>query len=146
MPEVTELIVGSEPWRLSVPSGRAVKLTRAAVGAPAAAPAELVRAALERPFHFEPLRRALTPDDRVAVVLDPALPHVAALLAEARLDNVDISPLYGALDRADADQRYAGGAQMPRIEPRLLREGDRHRGIASNRQRRQRTDHFDDHG
>ncbi|MFM8273680.1 MAG: lactate racemase domain-containing protein [Gemmata sp.] len=82
MPEVTELIVGSEPWRLSVPFGRAVKLNRAAVGAPAAAPAELVRAALERPFHFEPLRRAMKPDDRVAVVLDPALPHVAALLAE----------------------------------------------------------------
>ena len=41
----------------------------------------MVRAALETPFGFEPLRRAVTPDDRVAIVLDAELPHAAELLA-----------------------------------------------------------------
>src|SRR5262249_5718560 len=44
-------------------------------------PREQVRAALEAPFGFEPLRRALTPDDRVTIVLDADLPHAAELLA-----------------------------------------------------------------
>ena len=82
MAEPTELIVGTEPWPLAVPADRAVALQRAAFAPLAASPAELVRAALDAPFHFEPLRRALTPDDRVAVVIDPRLPHLAEMLAE----------------------------------------------------------------
>ncbi|HJZ56954.1 MAG TPA: lactate racemase domain-containing protein, partial [Gemmataceae bacterium] len=35
----------------------------------------------EAPFGFEPLRRAVTPDDHVTVVLDDTLPHAAELLA-----------------------------------------------------------------
>jgi nickel-dependent lactate racemase len=49
--------------------------------APALAdPAAAVRAALETPLGFPPLRRALTPDDHVVVVLDEHLPHLAELL------------------------------------------------------------------
>src|SRR6185436_12624324 len=33
------------------------------------------------PVGFEPLRRALTPDDHVAVVVDDKLPHLAELLS-----------------------------------------------------------------
>jgi nickel-dependent lactate racemase len=44
-------------------------------------PAAAVRDALEHPFHFPPLRRALTPDDHIAVVVDERLPQVAALIA-----------------------------------------------------------------
>ncbi|MGH7227100.1 MAG: lactate racemase domain-containing protein, partial [Gemmataceae bacterium] len=43
-------------------------------------PAAAVRAALEGPHAFPALRRALTPDDHVAVVLDEQLPHLAELL------------------------------------------------------------------
>jgi hypothetical protein len=43
-------------------------------------PSEAVRAALEEPVDFPPLRRALTPDDHVAVVVDGALPHLAELI------------------------------------------------------------------
>jgi nickel-dependent lactate racemase len=43
-------------------------------------PAEAVRAALERPFGFPALRRALTPGDRVVVVVDEALPQLGRLL------------------------------------------------------------------
>jgi nickel-dependent lactate racemase len=39
-----------------------------------------VRAALENPYDYPPLRRALTPDDRVTVVVDERLPGLAELL------------------------------------------------------------------
>jgi nickel-dependent lactate racemase len=41
---------------------------------------EAMRTALERPLRFEPLRRALTPEDRVVVVIDERLPHLAGLI------------------------------------------------------------------
>lgn len=41
---------------------------------------ELMRAALEQPRRFVPLRQALTPEDRVAIVLDATLPAVGELL------------------------------------------------------------------
>jgi nickel-dependent lactate racemase len=43
-------------------------------------PAVAIRAALESPVGFPPLRRALTPDDHVAVVVDDSLPHLGELL------------------------------------------------------------------
>jgi nickel-dependent lactate racemase len=43
-------------------------------------PAAAVRAALESPSEFPPLRRALTPDDQVAVLVDERLPQLPALL------------------------------------------------------------------
>jgi nickel-dependent lactate racemase len=74
-----ELFVGLSPWSLMVPAKRAVEVKRTPF---AAAPplAELVRNALEKPFGFESLRRALTPDDRVTIVLDSGLPKVAEIL------------------------------------------------------------------
>jgi nickel-dependent lactate racemase len=50
-------------------------------------PAAAVRAALEAPHGFPPLRRALTPDDHVAVVVDERLPRLGELLA-ALLEHV----------------------------------------------------------
>jgi nickel-dependent lactate racemase len=77
-----DLPVGRGTWTIDIPPGKLVPVRPAGVpSAPATAPRELVRAALEAPFGFEPLRRALTPDDRVAVVLDPTLPAAADLLA-----------------------------------------------------------------
>jgi nickel-dependent lactate racemase len=48
--------------------------------APLTDPGAAIAAALESPFDYPPLRRALTPDDRVAVVIDEALPDLALLL------------------------------------------------------------------
>jgi nickel-dependent lactate racemase len=48
--------------------------------APLADPAGAVREAVENPFDFPALRRALTPDDQVSVVIDPQLPHPLELL------------------------------------------------------------------
>src|SRR6266481_3461453 len=47
---------------------------------PLADPAGAVRAALEEPFGFPPLRRALTPGDHVTVIIDEDLPQLARLL------------------------------------------------------------------
>ena len=81
MAHATELHFGSHTWSVTVPPEKAVPLHRPESVAAVGTPRELVRAALERPFGFEPMRRALTPDDRVAVVFDAALPHAAELLA-----------------------------------------------------------------
>lgn len=43
-------------------------------------PAHAVRQALEVPWRYPPLRRALTPDDRVVVVVDETLPRLGELL------------------------------------------------------------------
>lgn len=96
MAELSELVVGSDVWALSVPADRTVTLHRAPVSPPAASAAELVRDALEKPFGFEPLRRALTPDDRVTVVADTRLPHFAEMLAEVlkHLDSAGVGPAH----------------------------------------------------
>src|SRR5262245_11809311 len=82
MAESLELFVGLEPWTLTVPAERAVELRRAAFTTPTQSPAELAREALEHPYEFEAMRRALTPDDHVAIVLDPTLPELGPILAE----------------------------------------------------------------
>ncbi|MCE9564759.1 MAG: lactate racemase domain-containing protein [Planctomycetes bacterium] len=74
-----ELMVGLSSWSLTVPAKRAVEVTRTPFAAPPPL-AELVQKALDKPFGFEPLRRALTPDDRVTIVLDSQLPKVAEIL------------------------------------------------------------------
>lgn len=43
-------------------------------------PAHAIRQALEVPWRYPPLRRALTPDDHVVIVVDETLPHLGALL------------------------------------------------------------------
>ena len=74
MPDSVELLVGQEPWTLTVPASARVELAaRAACRADAGRRAELVRDALEHPFEFEAMRRALTPDDHVTIVLDATL-------------------------------------------------------------------------
>ena len=61
-------------------------------------PAGAVRRALDAPLEYPPLRRALTPEDRVAIVLDETLPDLAALLSPV-LENVAAAgvPLAGVV-------------------------------------------------
>jgi nickel-dependent lactate racemase len=94
MAEATEFFVGMQPWSVSVPPGKAVEPRREPIRPPTVSPRELVRDALEHPFGFEALRRALTPDDHVTIVLDPALPYIPALLEEvlAHLRTAGVEP------------------------------------------------------
>jgi nickel-dependent lactate racemase len=58
-----------------------VGVHRQAPAPPLGDPAAAVRAALEKPIGFPALKRALTPDDHVAVVLDEQLPLLPELVA-----------------------------------------------------------------
>ena len=70
-----ELAVGLDTWSITLPEERRLVLHHAPIPAlPGKSPRELVGEALERPFGFEPLRRALTPDDRVALFSTTAFP------------------------------------------------------------------------
>jgi nickel-dependent lactate racemase len=75
-----EVAFGREHLALEVQESRLVGIKRQPVAPPLADPAEAVRAALENPLGFPALRRALTPDDHVAIVLDEHLPRLAELL------------------------------------------------------------------
>jgi nickel-dependent lactate racemase len=94
MPEPTDLQVGFSPWVVTVHGEKAVELRRTEFASPTTSPVELTRAALEKPFGFEPLRRALTPDDHITIVLDAAVPHVADILGEvlAHLRSASVKP------------------------------------------------------
>ena len=82
MTERIDLPVGLENWPLAIRAEQVVDLRFPdRTLASEASPRELVHAALENPFGFDaPVYRALTPDDRVTIVLDEFLPHVAELL------------------------------------------------------------------
>jgi nickel-dependent lactate racemase len=65
---------------VALPDEQLVPVRRRAPAPPLAEPVAAVREAIERPVGFPPLRRALTPDDHVTVVLEERLPHVGRLL------------------------------------------------------------------
>ena len=73
---VVEVPVGRSSWSLTVRDADLLPLRE-----PARPAVPDVRRAvidsLERPAHFEAFRRALTPDDRIALVVDESLPHLA---------------------------------------------------------------------
>ncbi len=84
--------LGNQRLALEVASNKRIASRAAPAALPS--PAAAVRAALESPHAFPPLRRALTSDDQVALVIDEPLPHLADLLVPL-LDHVtsaDVAP------------------------------------------------------
>ena len=71
---------GRHQWDVEIPTAKVLVPRRHPAAPPLADPAAAVRAALEQPFGFPPLRRALTPDDHVAVVVDESLATLPLLL------------------------------------------------------------------
>jgi nickel-dependent lactate racemase len=73
------------------------------------APGAATAAALEHPLHLPALRRALTPDDSVAVVLDPQLPapvaHLSAVLEHLASANLALERVT-IVSPPDADQSW----------------------------------------
>src|ERR1700686_3513606 len=57
-----------------------VAAARADIAPDLADPVSAVRDALEHPLEYPALRRALTPDDHVAIVVDEGMPRLASLL------------------------------------------------------------------
>jgi nickel-dependent lactate racemase len=71
---------GHEQLNLEVPEGKVVAVRRGACAPPLSDPAAAVRAALESPYRYPALRKALTPDDRVALVVDEHVAHLPELV------------------------------------------------------------------
>ncbi len=71
---------GRDRIEATVADAQLVAVRRQPPAPPLADPVAAVREAIERPLGFPPLRRALTPDDHVTVVIDERLPRVGKLL------------------------------------------------------------------
>lgn len=71
---------GREHVDVEVAEPKLVALQRQPAGPALLDPAAAVRQALEEPTRFPALRRALTPDDHVTIVIDETLPHAPQLL------------------------------------------------------------------
>jgi len=71
---------GRSHLELEIEAGRLVDVAREPATPPLADPTAGVRFALENPHDFPALRRALTPDDHVAIVVDEHLPQLVRLL------------------------------------------------------------------
>jgi len=65
---------------LDVSEHNLVRAERAPIAPDLADPVQAMRDALERPLDYPPLRLALTPDDRVAIVIDEGTPQLVRLL------------------------------------------------------------------
>lgn len=76
-----EIAWGLHKAEIEVPAEKLVPLRQGERYAPLADVAAAAEDALERPVDFPPLRRALTPDDRVAIVVEPGVPRVSEILA-----------------------------------------------------------------
>lgn len=71
---------GSQSVTADMPDGALVGVRRQPAVEPLSDPSAAVRAALEQPVGYPALRRALTPDDHIAIVVDPKLPQLGRLL------------------------------------------------------------------
>jgi nickel-dependent lactate racemase len=78
-----EMAVGRARWSFRVPDDRLITaVRRSPPGLAVTDPRAAVRAALDHPFGLDfALRRALTPEDRIALVVDEQLPRLGELIA-----------------------------------------------------------------
>src|SRR2546430_2392389 len=77
----TDIAYGTEHLELEIGDDRLVAARAQPHTAPVLGPVAAVADALESPLGFPALRRALTPDDHVAVVVDEQLPLLPQMLA-----------------------------------------------------------------
>jgi nickel-dependent lactate racemase len=86
-----DLVEGRFPMRVGLDFGRKhvdlevredqlIGVNRGVPSVPLGDPGMAMRQALESPVGFPALKRALTPDDHVAIVVDERLPHLSAML------------------------------------------------------------------
>jgi nickel-dependent lactate racemase len=71
---------GRQRFECEVPENQVVPVGRGPSAPPLADPAAAVRKALESPLDFPALRKALTPDDHIVIVVDEHLPHLPQML------------------------------------------------------------------
>jgi nickel-dependent lactate racemase len=76
----TTIAYGRAALEVELDTARVLELRRHATSPPLADPAAAVRDALEAPRDHPALRRSLTPEDHVAVIVDESLPRLGELL------------------------------------------------------------------
>src|SRR6186997_2201674 len=81
MANESQICVGPDEWPVIIPAGKLVPLLTSQTSSAKRSARELVRNALENPYRFEAVRRAMTPDDHIVIVVDDALPCLAELIA-----------------------------------------------------------------
>ena len=115
---LTELPVGTTLWPLRLAPRQLRPLTRVADPTPTGQPAaEMVDAALESVIGLDaPMGRALTPDDRVAVVLDEKLPRGRGTPGRRRS-----APRRGGDRPRGGDRRPAARLDWVELDRRLAR-------------------------
>jgi nickel-dependent lactate racemase len=75
-----DLASGAQHLDVDIPADRLIAVRRREPAAPLADPAAAMREALEHPSGFPALRRALTPDDHIAIAVDESIAALPALL------------------------------------------------------------------
>lgn len=100
---------GRERIEIDVGADKLVALQRSAVAPPLSSPAATLRLALEQPTRFPALRRALTPDDHVTIVIDDTLPRHPQLL-EPILEHLE----QGGVTRESVKLLFASAATAER--------------------------------
>src|ERR1700682_636021 len=76
----TTIAYGRAGLDVELDADRVLELRRHAPSPPVADPSAAVRDAIEAPRDYPALRRSLTPDDHVAVIVDESLPRLVELL------------------------------------------------------------------
>ena len=126
---VVEVPVGRSRWTLAVQDADLIPLTSAARVPVRDARAAVVEA-LDHPVRFEPFRRALTPDDRIALVVDESLPRLPELIAGILeyLAGVGIPPAaVTAISPAGSEQHWINDLPdtMADLQTEVHQPGDR---------------------
>jgi nickel-dependent lactate racemase len=128
---VVEVPVGRSRWSLAVRDADLIPLS-AAAGAPVRDARAAVVEALDHPVRFEAFRRALTPDDRIALVIDESLPRLPELIAGVLeyLAGAGIPPsAVTAISPAGSAQHWMNDLpdSMTDLQTEIHRPGDRNR-------------------
>jgi nickel-dependent lactate racemase len=128
---IVEVPVGRSLWSLAVRDADLIPLP-AADRAPTRDPRAAVVEALDHPVRFEAFRRALTPDDRIALVVDESLPRLAELIAGVLeyLAGAGIPPsAVTAISPAGSAQHWINDLpdSMTDLQTEIHRPGDRNR-------------------
>ncbi|MCX7666660.1 MAG: lactate racemase domain-containing protein [Gemmataceae bacterium] len=75
-----EIPIGRSIWTVEVNPATQVRLQSPESGVAITNPKQALMKSLDNPLRFETLKRALTPDDRVAVIIDDQLPFLSELI------------------------------------------------------------------
>jgi nickel-dependent lactate racemase len=124
---------GREQLDVELPAATLIPTRHQPRAEPLADPAAAVRAALENPIGFPSLRRALTPEDHVVIVVDEHLPRLPELLTPilAHLVEAGIEPAAITLLCPQSDSKQHWLQELPEE----FREVRCERHVATDRKR-----------